>query len=283
LKIGFNLLVLGGHVTQDHDVHLKTLAALGYDGVEIPILEGEQEHYRALGARCQDLGLDRTAVTVIPPHLNPTSAERIARDEARDYLCGVIDNAHALDAKLICGPLYSPLGYFSGAGPTPDELGHAADTLRQAAEYAVAAGVTLVVEPLNRFETYVVTTVGQAADFSRRVSHPNLGFMHDTFHANIEELDPVAAFTAHATEFSHIHISENDRGIPGRGHAAIVPIIQHARETGYDGWMVVEAFGRAVPELAAATRVWRDLFPSYDVLFAESLTHIRQAWAAGGN
>jgi D-psicose/D-tagatose/L-ribulose 3-epimerase len=124
-----------------------------------------------------------------------------------------------------------------------------------------------------------VNTVSQAASLTQRVSHSNLGFMHDTFHANIEELDPVAAFKAHADLFSHIHISENDRGIPGRGHAAIVPIIQHARETGYDGWMVVEAFGRAVPELAAATRVWRDLFPSYDILFAESLAHIRQAWA----
>ena len=198
------------------------------------------------------LGLERTAVTVIPPHLNPTSADRSARDDARDYLRGVIDNAHALDAKLICGPLYSPLGYFSGAGPTGAELGHAADTLRQAAEHAAGAGVTLVVEPLNRFETYVVTTVDQAADFTRRVAHPNLGFMHDTFHANIEELDPVAAFKAHATEFSHIHISENDRGIPGRGHAAIVPVIQHARQTGYDRWLVVEAFGRAVPDAGGA-------------------------------
>jgi D-psicose/D-tagatose/L-ribulose 3-epimerase len=203
------------------------------------------------------------------------------RRAAYDRLRWTIDGAQALGAKIVCGPLYAPLGYFSGDGPTEDELGHAADTLRAAAEHGAGAGVTLTLEPLNRFETYVLNTVVQGSAFAHRVGHPNLRYMYDTFHANIEERAPVAAFEEHVAEFGHIHISENDRGIPGRGHAAIAPVIGAARRAGYDGWLTVEAFGRAVPEFAAATRVWRDLFPDRETLYTESLNFIRKHWEAG--
>lgn len=283
MKIGFNLLVLGGLITDAHASQLQRLAALGYDGVEIPILDGDASHYRKLASYCADLGLERTASSALLGTDNPCSADASIRKAAYDRLRWMIDCAHALQAASICGPLYAPLGYFSGNGPTEAELSFAADTLRAAAEHAALAGVKLVLEPLNRFETYVINTTEQGSAFTRRIGHRNVGYMYDTFHANIEERSPVGAFEKYASEFAHIHISENDRGIPGRGHAALASVIAAARRSGYLGWLTVEAFGRAVPELAAATRVWRDLFPDLETLFAESITFIRRHWNAAGD
>jgi D-psicose/D-tagatose/L-ribulose 3-epimerase len=282
MKVGFNLLVLGGLITDAHAHELQSLAKLGYDGVEIPILDGDVTHYRRLAKHCADLGLSRTASSALLGDANPCSKEAPLRQAAYDRLRWMIDNAHALEAPTICGPLYAPLGFFTGHGPTEDELLHAADTLRAAADHGAQAGVTLLLEPLNRFETYVLNTVEQGMAFVRQVDHPHIRLMYDTFHANIEERSPVNVFAQNAREFAHIHISENDRGIPGRGHAALAPTIAAARQSGYDQWLVVEAFGRAVPELAAATRVWRDLFPDLETLFMESIRFIRSHWDAAG-
>jgi D-psicose/D-tagatose/L-ribulose 3-epimerase len=279
MKIGINLLVLGGFISRNHEQQLKSIARAGYDGVEIPLFSGDCKHYRDLAALCGDLGLQRTASTAMSVEHDPCSADSAIRARAFDRLRWATDNAHSLGASLVCGPLYAPLGHFSGAGPTESELNYAADTLRSAAEYAASADIDLVVEPLNRFECYLLNTAEQGSDFYRRVAHPRLRWMYDTFHANIEERDPVGSFDRFACELAHIHIAESDRGIPGRGHAALAPVIKAARRSGYDRWLVIEAFGRSVPELAAATRVWRDLFPDLDTLYSEGIRFIKSHWS----
>ena len=77
---------------------------------------------------------------------------------------------------------------------------------------------------------------------------------------------------------SHVHISENDRGTPGRGHAKIRETIRALKAIGYDGWLTIEAFGRGVPELAAATRVWRDFFADPAEVYTEGFALIRRCW-----
>ena len=73
-------------------------------------------------------------------------------------------------------------------------------------------------------------------------------------------------------------MSENDRGIPGRGHIDFPSIFSAVKSTGFDGWVTLEAFGAGLPEIAAATRVWRPLFPDFETLFAESLGFINKTW-----
>jgi len=75
-----------------------------------------------------------------------------------------------------------------------------------------------------------------------------------------------------------VHVSENDRGIPGRGHIDFASIFRAVHQTGFDGWVTLEAFGSGLPELAAATRVWRPVFPDFETLFSESIGFIRKTW-----
>jgi D-psicose/D-tagatose/L-ribulose 3-epimerase len=281
VQIGFNLLVIGGAIgPADHRV-LESLKRHGYDGVEVPVMGGTAADCAALGRVLDDLGLARTFTTVIPdPDSSPMSADPAIRARARDRLAWAVDCGHALGATVMGGPYHSPLGVFSGSGPTEDELANLAEALHWAAGRAQGAGIHLSIEAVNRFECYALNTMAQAEALRARVGHPNFGFMYDTFHANIEERDPIGVIGAHAAGITHIHISENDRGIPGRGHIPFPAILRAIRATGYDGWLTVEAFGRSLPDLAAATRIWRDMFPDLDTLFAESIALIRREWEA---
>lgn len=286
MKIGFNLLLWTGHVTES-DFHLfKKLKAVGYDGVEIPIFDtSDPSHFAKIGRELKNNGLECTAVTILPdePH-NAISPDAANRQGAIDHLKRVIECGHNAGVQTLCGPYYQVLGQFSGKFPSEDELNRAAEVHRAIAPVAQAAGIRNAIEALNRFESHLLNTMAQAASYVRRVNHPNFGTMYDTFHANIEEADPIAAIdTVFRTgKLNHVHISENDRGTPGRGHANITGAIHKLKSLGYNGWLTIEAFGSALPDLAAATRVWRDFFPSPEQVYREGYALIRKTWDTAG-
>ena len=284
MKIGINLLLWTGHVTLDYAPILQAIKDRGFDGVEIPLFDTDDlGHYRQLAAILDDIGLERTAVALIPDvEHSPISPDPAHRQGAVDHLARVIDCCSVVGAEMLVGPYYQPLGVFSGEFPSESELSRCADVHRVIAPMARSAGIGLAFEPLNRFEAYLLNTIDQSMAYVDRVGEPGFGVLYDTFHANIEEKDPLAALHAvHAAgALSHIHISENDRGTPGKGHAKIRETIIAAKQLGYDGWLTIEAFGRAVPELAAATRVWRDFFPSPEEVYREGYAYIRESWDA---
>ena len=284
MKIGMNMLLWTGHVTSDHVPVLRALKDTGFDGVEVPIFDpSDTGHFRWLAGVLDDIGLERTAVALIPDEgHSPISADGAARAAGADHLHRVIDCCAALGSQALVGPWYQPLGVFSGDGPTGDELDRCAEVHRRVAGHARDAGLICALEPLNRFECYLLNTCEQTSAYLERLNEPGFGILYDTFHANIEEKDPLGAFhTAWAKgHVNHVHISENDRGTPGRGHAKIRETITALKGVGYDGWLTIEAFGKALPELAAATRVWRDFFASPEEVYSQGYSYIRECWDA---
>lgn len=276
MKIGMNLLLWTAKVAPAHDRLLKDLRRTGYDGVEVPIFEGTSAEYRALGAKLRDLGLGATAVTVMSPECNPISPDAKVRQAAVDRLKWVLDRGAEFGAEVLCGPLHSPLGVFSGLAPTADERKRGAETLRRVADHAAAANITLAIEYLNRFEAYFLTTAADAVKLVDRIDHPTCGVMWDTFHAHIEEKDPAAALAGMKRRLVHVHLSENDRGTPGTGQVNWAATFSTLKKLKYDRWLVIEAFGRALPDLAAATRVWRDLFADPKDVYRDGLKFIRR-------
>jgi D-psicose/D-tagatose/L-ribulose 3-epimerase len=279
MRVGMNLLLWATHVTSDHYPILQKLKATGYDGVEIPIFEGDEKHYSTLGKELKRLGLASTSVTVMTPEANPISPDAAIRKAAVERLKWAIDMTAAMGGEILCGPYHSPLAVFSGEPPTEDEKKRAAEVLRQGAEIGQKANVKLAIEYLNRFECYFLTTARDARDLVKRVDHPNFRTMYDTFHANIEEKNIPAAIEATADSFIHVHISENDRGTPGTGHVHWDETFRTLRKVKYDGWLVIESFGRALPALAAATKVWRDLFPNAEEVYTQGYKFIKEMWA----
>lgn len=279
MRIGFNMLLWTPFVEAEHFPLFGVLKGVGYDGVEIPLFNGTPAHYATVGRALGDEGLACTAVTVIPDEAhNPIGPDAANRAGAVDYLKWAVDCCAAMGADVLCGPFYQPLGVFSGAGPTEDEKSRAADVHRGVADYAQQAGVLLAVEPLNRFECYFLNILNDAVAYAARVDHPNFRAMYDTFHGNVEEKDPVGCIRDHAGALGHFHVSASDRGTPGRDHVPWDETFAVLRAGGYDGWLTIEAFGRAMPALAATTCVWRDLSASPEEVYEEGYRLIHAGW-----
>lgn len=282
MKTGMNLLLWTTHVTSEHFPLLAKLKQTGFDGVEVPVFEGDAAHYRTIRQELARQGLGCTTVTVATPEANPISPDAAVRKAAVERIKWAIEMTATLGGEVMAGPYHSPLAVFSGNPPTEDEKKRAADVLRQAAEEAAKMRVQLAIEYLNRFECYFLTTAADARALVQRVNHPSFRTMWDTFHANIEEKNIGQTYASVADSICHIHISENDRGTPGTGHVHWDESFQAFRKAKYDGWLVIEAFGRALPALAAATKVWRDLFPNAEEVYTQGLRFMKEKWTAAG-
>ncbi len=279
MRLGFNMLLWTTHVTDAHWPIIETLQATGYDGVEIPMFEGEVGHYEKLGRRLQAQGLGATGITVMPGGgRNAISPDKAERDAALEHIKWLIDCTAAIGGDVAAGPFHQPLGEFSGRGPTDDEIKRCAEVHKAAAHYAAEQGITLAVEPLNRFECYFLNTAGQAKSLADLVGEPNYGYLYDTFHFNIEENSIVDVIPQTISRITHVHISENNRGAPGAGHIDFQPVFSALKAAGYHGWMTVEAFGAALPDLAAATKIWRPLFNDYADVYEGGYRLMRQGW-----
>ena len=148
--------------------------------------------------------------------------------------------------------------------------------MRDVAEHAGDKNVMLAFECLNRFEIYLLNTHADAAKFAKEVDHPNCRIMYDTFHSNIEEKSVTKAIAEAGDMIAHVHISENDRSTPGSGNVRWVENFKALRKIDYDGWMVVEAFGLALPELAAATKIWRRMYDTEEQLTRDALAFMKK-------
>ncbi len=273
-----NMLLWTTHVTEEHYPTLERLKATGFDGVEMFIAEGDGKHYERLAKELARLELGCSTVTGLDAETNPVSADPSVRDAALDRLKWVIDMSAVLSADILCGPFHSAYATFTGQPPHPDELKRCAEVLAEAAEYAGQSGVTLAVENLNRFETYLLTTVAQASELVRTVDHPSLGLLYDTHHAHFEERNVKAAIEQASRDIRHVHISENDRGTPGTGQVDWQANFQALRRIGYDGWLTIESFSRLNPDFASAIHIWRDLAPSAEEVYEAGLKFIRKMW-----
>jgi D-psicose/D-tagatose/L-ribulose 3-epimerase len=279
MKIGMNLLLWTTHVTDQHFPLLEKLKKAGYDGVEIPVFEGDAAHYKTIRRQLDNLGLACTTVTIATGDTNPISPDAAIRRAGLDRIKWAIEMTATLGGENMVGPYHSAIGVFSGTGPTADEKARAAEVLRAAAEEAQKAKVMLGIEYLNRFECYFLTTAADAKALVQAVNHPHFRTMYDTFHANIEEKNVTKAVETMADVMCHVHISENDRGTPGTGLVRWDETFRALKKVKYDGWLVIEAFGRALPDLAAATKVWRDLFPSAEEVYTQGIKFIKDNWA----
>ena len=276
MKYGINLYLWADDMHDGLMPVLEKLKEVGYDGVEVPIFDLDLAKWKLWAKRLDDLGLERTANTVIAPEHNPLSADPKIRDAAYQHMRGVVDACAAVGSSILCGPHQVALGVFTGKGATEEEWKRSVDHLRRVSEYASGQGVVLAEEVVNRFELYHVNTLDQGVRLVDEVGHPNCRIHLDTFHAHIEEKNTADAIRRAGSRIAHVHISENDRGVPGSGSVAWDATFGALGDIHYDGWLTVEAFGNFLPNLAAATKIWRPLFDSEEQLAADALKFLTE-------
>ena len=278
IKVGMNLLLWSDNANYKEHSHLLDFCReVGFDGVEFNVgVVHDAEDCVKFGEHAKELGLDVTTVATFDPSVcNPISPDPAMRAKVFPEFKRCIDLSIALGSKLICGPLFQGLGYFSGARPTQQEWDWSIETMRPCFEYAQSKGITVAVEPINRFECYLLNTVADGVRYVKEINLDNVGLLVDTMHSNIEELDMAKSYREALPYIKHVHISENDRGVPGTGHACGKEIFEVFKEGGYDGYLTIEAFNLGAPSLMGALHLWRTFAPSDDDLARDGCKYIR--------
>ena len=259
MKFGVNTFIWSGTFDQSNFGLLPTIKEAGFDGVEIPLLRPKELQAASIRKAVEANGLETNCCTALVDGHSLISDSPDVRRRTQQHLRDVAKAAAEAGAKIVCGPLYSPVGYLPGRRRTGDEWKWAVEGFQAVGETLAAHQVTFAIEPLNRFETYFLNTAADAAQLAKEIGHPNIGILFDTFHANIEEKNIAAGYTTIGPYLKHVHTCENDRGIPGSGHVEWKEVFQALRSLDYDGWLTIESFGFAIGDLSAAASIWRDI------------------------
>jgi D-psicose/D-tagatose/L-ribulose 3-epimerase len=246
-------------------------AEAGLDFVEIPLLRPESMDVTATRALLDRYGIGCTCSLGLPKAAHLPSAP----EKAESFLESAVDVAAGLKAPVLCGVLYAHLGTLTGRPPEEEELEDVARVLKNVAQYAAERGVSLGVEAVNRYETYLINLAEQADAMLDRVGEPNV-FVHlDTYHMNIEEKGFYDPIVATGPRMQYIHLSESDRGTPGTGNVHWDEVFRGLKAIEYEGYLVMESFAAINEDLAGATALWRDVVGDPETLIRDGLSFLR--------
>jgi D-psicose/D-tagatose/L-ribulose 3-epimerase len=155
------------------------------------------------------------------------------------------------------------------------------ENLAPVVEHAMAAGIRVGVEPLNRYETSVLNTVDQAVVALDGLPTAGCGVALDVYHLNIEERDIPAAIRRAGPRIAHVQVCANDRGAPGADHLDWPAILAALDDAGYDGPLAIESFTAENATIATAASIWRPLAASQDAIAVDGLAFLRGVAAPG--
>ena len=278
MKFGVNTLIWSGSF-EPEKYPLEALKEVGVDGIEIPVFAPTELDCAAVRRTCSENDLNVHFCCVNPEGTNPISDDAAVRARTLEHWKTVVKTAADAGADQIAGPTHSPVGYLPGRRRNEDEWKWGVEMHQALQDDLAQAGVTMAVEPLNRFETYFLNTAADAVRFVADIGCDNIGILLDTFHQNIEDKDVADAYRTCGAHLMHVHTCENDRGTPGSGHVDWQGVLGAIKELGYDRWLTIESFNSHIPELSAATAIWRDLADSMDDIAVDGTRFLRDLWA----
>lgn len=238
---------------QAAELAIPEAAEHGLECIEFPLLAPEgvdAPHSRKL---FEKYGIEPTASLCLPE--DKMAAEKPEAAEA--FVKKALDKAAEVGCRFLGGVTFGALGYRSGRPPEKREYDNIVKALKPVAKHARKLGITLGIEPCNRYETHLLNTSTQALALLERIGEPNVTIHFDTYHMNIEEKGIGHGLRAAAGKCAYIHMSESDRGVPGTGTVDWNDVCRALSETGFKGHLVIESFVTLPPEIAAALSVWR--------------------------
>jgi len=248
---------------------------LGFDLVEIPLMEIDKVDAVAIKARAADAGMALCTSTACSEATDPTGEDPAVRAAGLHYLKQCIQATADMGGTVFTGVTYSAIGRKITGRPGEEYWDRAADVLREAARFAADLGVTVGIEAINRYETFLVNTAEQALGLRERIGEPNVKVHLDAYHMNIEERDFYTPTKYAVPQLCHFHLSESHRGTPGTGTVDWDGIYRALGESGYQGIVGLESFESVSPAMAAATCMWRSLAESSDQLLGDGLKYLK--------
>lgn len=218
---------------------IRRAAELGYHGIELNLRDAQAEDLDAIESAATAHGLKIVALGTgqcyLHDGLSVAAADPAIRARLVERLKHHVDFAARVGAQVVLGGVR---GRFE-ADPKVREAQYrgAVDVVRQLADYAASRGVTITLEPINRYESNFINTADEAMSFLDDVDRPTVQVLLDTFHMNIEETAMGATFERVGKRLSHVHLVDSNRRAPGMGHIDFAPILDALRRIGYNGYL----------------------------------------------
>ena len=257
---------------------------MGFDAVELPVEYPEMIDGKEVRKALDDMGLQAIVCGAFGPGRDLTHEDPAVRQACFSYLRDCFELCNAWDAGFLAGPMYSAVGK---ARMVPQEQRErewdlAVSNLRQACGMAAEHGLSLAIEPLNRFETDLVNTIGDVVRLVGDIDHPAAGIMADSFHMTIEERDLETALLAAGDKLIHVQVSENYRGTPGTGLTPWDSFRKGLQRIGYQGYVSIESFTPEIKELAGAVCFWKHMAESQDAFAEDGLRFLEELFGKKG-
>jgi sugar phosphate isomerase/epimerase len=234
------------------DSSLAKAADYGYDGVELALKTADQVDagviQRKLAAHKLACPCISTGQVFAGLGLYLTASDKAKRTEALTVFKGLIDLAGQLGAMVNMG---RARGLVEQGEQPEAATGRFVDAARELADYASSRSVTIVLEPVNRYEINFVNSVTDAADLLDCVAKPNVKIMPDLFHMNIEDQTIDGELERFASRVAYIHVADSNRLAPGQGHTDFRAFFASLRRMRYDGWLTAEILPKPDPDTAA--------------------------------
>ena len=254
---------------------LPKIKEMGLDGFEISMFDPTILPAVEIRRAFESSGLECTVCAILPSDINPISPDAAVRQRSRRHLVRCVESAAACGATLIGGPLYAPIGFLPPHRPTLDQWAWAVEAFQSLGEVLDTEQITLSIEPVNRSETLFLRTAAKARQLCEDIGHSRIGVSIDTYHANIEERSIVDAIYSLGPYLKHLHASENDRGLLGKGHVDFPSIVSALKSIGYGGYLTIEGFGYVPEDDTAPGYLLADINVSPEQLVRKGVEYLR--------
>lgn len=280
MQFGASTWLWTSPLTSDQVDLLEKIASMGFDFVELPIENPDHISVPKLAPVLKDLGLEAIICTAVTGERDLSAATPAARQMGLDYFEACLKLGEGLGASCVVGPLYAPVGKtrLETASERQAEWERSRASLAQLTKTAGNCGVSLGLEPLNRFETDMVNTVEDALRMLDDVGSPHLGIAFDSFHMNIEETDFCRAVEMAGDRLLHLQVSDSHRGVPGEGNSDWDGLRRGLKSINYQGKIGIESFSPDASSLAAAVCIWRRFAETQDDFARNGLAFLHRWW-----
>lgn len=243
---------------------IRRAAAAGADSIEVSTMRlvrestSVQDRIRKVA---NEAGLQLSFTTGLPGGCDTSSDDEAQRRNGIRFIADNIRLVQQMGGHVL-GGMFHGHNHLPRAGELAQKeqrLANAAESVREMAKVAEACGVVLADEPVNRFESETINTVDEELAFLDRVDSPWVQAVVDTFHMNIEEDDLPAAIKRAGKRIAHVHLAENNRKLPGRGHMDWGAILQALSDAGYSSFLTMESFTIPYANISDSMCIWRDM------------------------
>lgn len=238
-------------VFRGFEKHIPLAAEFGYNGVELALKNASEINISDLDRLLKRSGLGVSCISTGQVFAETgymfTDSDKNRRNVLRNIFKDFIDLASNYGKLVNIGRVRGVIN----RDDKENSKNRFIDLARELCEYAQPKNVTLILEPVNRYEINFINNLEEGVELMKKVNMPNMKLMPDIFHMNIEDVTIGGELSKHIDQISYIHFADSNRLAPGWGHIDFIDIFEKLKQFNYSGWLSVEIIPKPDPYSAA--------------------------------